>query len=325
MSVSAAPRRADTRAPLAARLARYQAERFPLAAFAPLIAAFTFASASYSRAVRRHSGMPGAEGFVSAPVLVTGIFTALVCFFLLRVLDEHKDAETDRRWRPELPVPRGLVTLAELRGTAAALALAALVANAVVAPVLLLPLLLFAAWATLMTREFFVRDWLRRHLGAYLVTHMLIMPILDAYTTGLDWLVAGHHPPAGLPWFLAATFANGVLVEIGRKLRAPAGEREGVDTYTHAWGVRAAPAAWLAVLLGAASVVTVAARYTGCAAASAAIVFPAAVLLAIPAIRFLATREDRAARAVETVSGLWGIVSYLTLGGLPLVLHAAGR
>lgn len=325
MNDSVAPRSPEPRAPLAARLVRYQAERFPLVAFAPLITAFTFASASYSRAVRRFSGMPNAAGIVSAPVLVTGIFTALVCFFLLRVLDEHKDAETDRRWRPELPVPRGLVTLGELRGVAAVLSLAVLVANAVVAPILLLALVLFAAWATLMTREFFVRDWLRRHLGIYLVTHMLIMPILDAYTTGLDWLVAGHHPPAGLPWFLAATFANGVLVEIGRKLRAPEGEREGVDTYTHAWGVRTAPAAWLAVLLGAATTVTIAARFTGCAAASAAIVFPAAVLLAIPAVRFLVTRDDRAARRVETVSGLWGIVSYLTLGGLPLVVRALGR
>lgn len=324
MSVSAAPRNPEPRASLGARLRRYQAERFPLAAYVPLIAAFTFASASYSRAVRRFSKMPDATGFVSAPILVTGIFTALVCFFLLRVLDEHKDAETDRRWRPELPVPRGLVTLGELRGVAAGVSLVALAANTAVAPVLLLPLLLFAAWATLMTREFFVRDWLRRHLGAYLVTHMFIMPILDAYTTGLDWLVAGHHPPSGLPWFLAATFANGVLVEIGRKLRAPASEREGVDTYTRAWGVRAAPAAWLAVLFGAATIVTIAARFSGCARASALIVFPAAVLLAIPAARFLATRDDRAARRVEIVSGLWGIVSYLTLGGLPLV-HAAGK
>ncbi len=269
--------------------------------------------------------MENAAGFVTAPVLVTGVFTALVCFFLLRVLDEHKDADSDRRWRSELPVPRGLVSLGELRAVTAGLALVALVANALVAPVLLLPLGLFAAWAALMTREFFVRDWLRRHLGAYLVTHMLIMPMLDAYTTGLDWLVAGHHPPAGLPWFLAATFANGVLVEIGRKLRAPASEREGVDTYTQAWGVRVAPVVWLATLAGAAIVVTIAARFSGCAAATAVVVFPAAALLAIPAMRFVVTRDDRAARRVEIASGLWGIVSYLTLGGLPLLAHGVGR
>lgn len=325
MSGSDAPRSPDRPAPLAARLWRYQAERFPLAGYAPLIAAFTFASASFSRTARRVAGLPGAEGTVGWPLLAVGTFTSLACFFLLRVLDEHKDADVDARWRPELPVPRGLVTLAELRVAGAALVAAVAAANALLAPVLLLPLLLVAAWAALMTKEFFVREWLRAHLGAYLVTHMLVMPMIDAYTTGLDWLVAGRHPPNGLPWFLAATFANGVLLEIGRKLRAPEAEREGVDSYTRAWGVRVAPLAWLGVLFAAAGVVTIAARSTGAAALSAAIAFPAAALLAIPAARFVATGEARAARSVELTSGLWGIVSYLTLGFAPMLARAIGR
>jgi 4-hydroxybenzoate polyprenyltransferase len=325
MNASDAPRRPERPAPLAARLWRYQAERFPLAGYAPLITVFTFASASYSRAARRFAGLPGAEGFIPWPLFAVGAFTSLVCFFLLRVLDEHKDADTDRRWRPELAVPRGLVSLAELRGLGGALLAIVVVANAFVASVMLLPLLLVTAWATLMTKEFFVREWLRAHLGAYLVTHMMIMPMIDAYTTGLDWWVAGRHAPSGLPWFLAATFANGVIVEIGRKLRAPASEREGVDTYTHAWGLRTAPLAWLAVLLGAAVVVTVAARSTGAAGLSAAIAFPAAAVLAFPAVRFLATGDDRAARQVELTSGLWGFVSYLTLGLGPTLARMLGR
>ena len=325
MNGSVAPPGPDRPAPLAARLWRYQAERFPLAGYAPLIAAFTLASVSYSRAARSHAGLPDAGGFVPWPLFAVGVFTSLACFFLLRVLDEHKDAEVDRRWRPELPVPRGLVTLRELRGVGAALVAAMLVANALLAPVLLLPLLLVAAWATLMTKEFFVREWLRAHLGAYLVTHMLVMPMIDAYTTGIDWLVAGRHAPEGLPWFLAATFANGVLVELGRKLRAPGDEREGVDSYTRAWGVRAAPVAWLAILFAAASVVTIAARSTGAAGLSAAIAFPAAALLAIPAARFVATGDGRAARQVELTSGLWGFVSYLTLGLGPALARLLQR
>jgi hypothetical protein len=312
-------------APLAARLWRYQAERFPLAGYGALIAAFTFASLAYSRAARRLAGQPGAAGFVPLRVFAVGACTSLVLFLLLRVLDEHKDADTDRRWRPELPVPRGLVSLGELRAAGAALGAAVLAANALLAPVLLLPLALFAVWATLMTREFFVRDWLRAHLGAYLVTHMLIMPMIDFYTTGLDWLRAGHHPPAGLPWFLAATFANGVLVEIGRKLRAPADERPGVDTYTRAWGLRRAPLAWIATALLAAGLVTTAARATGVAAWTAAVAFPAALLLTIPAARFVLAGDGRAARRVELASGLWGIVSYLTLGGLPWLAGVMGR
>jgi 4-hydroxybenzoate polyprenyltransferase len=321
MSGSAGPRSPERPRSLAGRLWSYQAERFPLAGYVPLIVSFALASASFSRAARQHQGQPGAGGFVAWPLLVTGAATSLTCFFLLRVLDEHKDSDLDRRWRPELPVPRGLVSLAELRAAAAVLVAIVLAANLLVAPVLLSPLLLVAAWMTLMTREFFVRDWLRAHLGAYLVTHMLVMPMIDAYTTGVDWLVARAPAPAGLAWFLAATFANGVLVEIGRKLHAPGSEREGVDSYTRGWGLRRAPLAWLAVLASAASCVTIASRAAGGAPLAAWIAWPAAALIAIPAVRFVASGEEHDARRIELVSGLWGFVSYLTLGASPWIVR----
>ena len=91
------------------RFGRYLAERFPLPAFVPLITMFTFSSAAYSRMAR------GAGGFIPWPLLAVGALTSLGFFFTLRVLDEHKDADVDRRFRPELPVPRGLVSLRELR------------------------------------------------------------------------------------------------------------------------------------------------------------------------------------------------------------------
>lgn len=306
------------RASLLRRLAAYQAERFPLASYVPLIAAFTFSSAAYSRLARRAAGTPEAEGFVPLRLYIVGALTSLTFFFALRVLDEHKDAEADRRFRPELPVPRGLVSLAELRAVGGAAVALVLVLNAIVAPVLLIPFALVTGWAALMTKEFFVRDWLRAHLGAYLVTHMLIMPMIDAYTTGLDWLVAGFGPPGSLPFFLGVTLANGSLVEIGRKLRLPDREREGVDSYTREWGPRGAPLAWLAVLLCSATFAWRAAFGSGFARETALVVFPTAAFAAIPALRFL-KRRDPAGRWVETTSGLWSIVTYLTLGAGPFV------
>ncbi|MGH7320149.1 MAG: hypothetical protein ACRELA_11070 [Candidatus Rokuibacteriota bacterium] len=314
----ATPAVAPRRGPRFRRLVAYQAERFSLAGYAPLIVAFTFSSAAYSRLARRAAGMPGAYGFVPWRLYAVGALTSLTFFFALRVLDEHKDAETDRRFRPELPVPRGLVSLAELRAVGAGAVALAVALNAVVAPVLLLPFGLVTVWATLMTKEFFVREWLRAHLGAYLVTHMLIMPMIDVYTTGLDWLVAGYGPPAGLPYFLGVTFANGCLVEIGRKLRLPERERDGVDSYTREWGLRVAPLAWIAILLASATLAWRAAFWTGAAPETALVVFPAAALAAIPAVRFLA-RRDPLGRVVEVTSGIWGIVTYLTLGAGPFL------
>src|SRR5437867_4310476 len=145
------------RGPLAIRFLTYQAERFPLLGLAPLVTLFTFSSAAYSRRAR------GFPGFVEPQVFVVGAFTAITIFFLLRVLDEHKDATVDRRYRPELPVPRGLISLGELRAIGAGAAAVALILNAVVAPILVTPLIVVAVWATLMTKEFFVPVWLRAH------------------------------------------------------------------------------------------------------------------------------------------------------------------
>src|SRR5258708_5451951 len=192
---------------LAVRLWIYQAERFPLARYVLLVAAFTFSSVAYSRLAR------GASGFIPWQRFAVGVLTSLTFFFWLRVLDEHKDAGTDRRYRPELPVPRGLVTLAELRLIGGAALVSMLALNALLAPVLLLPCLAVAIWAGLMTAEFFVREWLRSHPTAYLISHMAIMPMIDTYTTGMDWIVAGVRPPPGLVCFLIVTFLNGPLIE----------------------------------------------------------------------------------------------------------------
>jgi 4-hydroxybenzoate polyprenyltransferase len=307
------------RASLWARLEMYQAERFPLASYVPLVATFTFSAAAYSRLAR------GAPGFIPWPWFGVGVLTALVFFFMLRVLDEHKDAGTDRRYRPELPVPRGLVTLAELRWVGGGAMIAILALNALLAPVLLLPCLAIAVWAALMTREFFVREWLRAHPAAYLISHMAIMPMIDAYTTGLDWLAAGARPSRGLTCFLVVTFLNGTVIEMGRKFRVPETEREGVDTYTSAWGVRAAPAIWLAVLLAAAFTAWMAARYTGAGPLTAVVLVGLVPVTAFPAIRFLQAHSAARARNIEKASGLWTLASYLLLGSGPFAARWLGR
>lgn len=324
MSTRAAPPSTDTGprtgggAPLLRRLAAYQAERFPLAAYVPLITVFTFSAAAYSRLAR------GAPGFVPAGRFLVGALTALVFFFMLRVLDEHKDEGVDRRYRPELPVPRGLVSLGELRAVGGgALALVVLL-NALVAPVLLWAILAVAAWAALMTREFFVPRWLRAHMAAYLVTHMAIMPMIDGYTTGLDWLAEGADAPAGLGLFLLVTFLNGIVIEVGRKIRAPGGEREGVDTYTSAWGTRRAPLAWLATLAATALSAWLAARHVGIGGVAGAILAGAALATAAPALRFLRAPDARWAKGIETASGAWTIAMYLLLGAGPFVARWLG-
>jgi len=306
------------RDPLHLRLWQYQRERFPLAGYLPMVAVFTASAAAYSRLAR------DVTTWIPWDRYLAGAFTALVFFAWLRILDEHKDAAQDREARPELPVPRGLVTLGELRAAGLTMLVAALALNLLIAPVLLWAVAVVALYAALMTREFFVPDWLRARPTAYLVSHMMIMPLIDGYTTGLDWLAEGAPPPPGLWLFLTVTFLNGVIVEIGRKIRPRGGERPGVDTYTKAWGETAAPTVWLGVLTLTAGTTWLALRHVGGVPAEAALLFAFALLAAVPALAFLRTRDARWARRMELSAGLWTIAVYLLLGVGRFIAQAAG-
>ena len=325
---------------IASRLGAYQRERFPLAAYAPLVAVSAFAALAFSRALRGASPLPGA-----LQILVAGL-TMLALFFLLRVLDEHKDADHDARWRPELPVPRGLVSLRELRVAGAAAVGVVALANLAVHPALLLPLALAVAYAGLMAKEFFVPEWLRARPLAYLLSHMVIMPLVFLHASAVDWLTAGAaggaagaaraasaaglalpSPPEGLWILLAFAFADGLVIEIGRKLRSPAEEREGVDTYTAAWGLRRAVGTWLAAVgAGAALLVVAAVRLGGglLAVVVAGLMAGLAPVVALFAARLVRGAPGVSGKTMETASGLWVLVSYLLLATLPFLQHMGG-
>ena len=290
----------------------YQRERFPLLAHGPIIAAFSASGVSFSAALR------GAHG-PAVLTLVTAFASALCFFFQLRVADEIKDADEDARFRPYRPVPRGLVTLGELR----ALGLAAGAAQIVLAMVLdaRLLALLAAVWAymALMRAEFFAVDWLRHRPLTVLWTHMLVMPLIDLYVTACDWLPARSDVATGLRWFLVASFFNGIVVEIGRKLRAPEDEERGVETYSVLWGRGRAVGALLAVMAAAMTCAVLAANHVG-AARWVGVLLTVAWLVALSiGVAFARNPRQGSGRKLEAVAGAWTLVVYLSLGIAPWV------
>lgn len=295
------------RASVVRRLAAYTGERFPLPAYLPMILLAAFAALGFSRVARGVAGFPGWAAYATAA------FTLLAAFFALRVADEHKDAAVDRLTRPELPVPRGLVTLRELRIAAAVLGALAIFANLLLAPVLLAPLAVAAIWLALMTREFFAREWLRRQPALYLVSHMVIMPLLLLYATAVDWLAAGDGMPGAVWLLLAASYAAGLVLEVGRKIRAPEDERPGVDTYTATWGQQRALTVWLVSLVVSAALI--AAAGFAVAAWWGPLLAPLAALGAsTAALRFVGDTPPRGAgRAIEGASAAWILAAYALL------------
>jgi 4-hydroxybenzoate polyprenyltransferase len=117
-----------------------------------------------------------------------------------------------------------------------------------------------------------------------------------------------------------------MLIEIGRKLRAPGDEREGVDTYTDAWGLRVAPAVWLVLLAFAATLAIVALRHVGRSATLELVVLGIAfAFAAFQAIRFMRRPGTETSAAVDRASQLWMFATYLALGTLPFVVDRIAR
>jgi 4-hydroxybenzoate polyprenyltransferase len=297
----------------AERLWVYQRERFPLVGHGLLIGAFSFSAVSFSFLLRGGQGVPAISSVVVAFV------SSFFFFFQLRVADEFKDFEEDAQWRPYRPVPRGLITLREL----AMLAVAGGAIQAVLAAGfswrLVALLLLVWGYLALMTKEFFVRDWIQHRPITYLWTHMLVIPMADFYATACDWTRAGFAPPEGLFWFLAASFCNGVTLELGRKIRAPADEEEGVRTYSALWGCGRATAAWLGALGATGACAAAAALRTGFLGINASLFGGMLLLAAFFGAEFLKTPSSQRAKAIETFSGIWTLVMYFSLGLIPLL------
>jgi 4-hydroxybenzoate polyprenyltransferase len=299
----------------ASRFWTYQRERFPLATHGLVVLVLAAGGIGFSLLARGETWSAAAL----RPALVA-FGVALGAFFQLRVADEYKDFADDLRFRPYRPVPRGLVALHEL----AYLALAAGGVQIALTVWLRLSLLWFlgAIWLymALMRWEFFVHDWLRAHPIPYLLSHMVITPLIVLFITACDWHIAGSGWPPALGWFLAAAYANGVVFEIGRKVRAPEDEETGVETYTMLWGPRTAAAVWSAAVIGAGICAAVALwRVAAPRVALLAVGFLvvlAAVALAT-AIQFARSPVRRRAKRIERFSALWMLLLYVAFALMP--------
>lgn len=301
---------------LAMRLWHYQSERFPLGKHGIVIAAFSFCAVSLSSLLRGEVAWPEWQS------ALTAFLTLLGFFFQLRVADEYKDFAVDARYRPERPVPRGLVTLAELRNVALIVALVQLLLALWLEPWLLLPLGAVWGYMALMRFEFGVATWLQEHPLAYLASHMMIVPLIDFYATACDWLPSqsftDHGIPVGLSWFLAVSFFNGIVIEIGRKTWAPSQEREGVESYSSNWGIPQALLGWVGALLAALACALMLAALIDFFWPMLAIFSGLLALLLWYGYRFWASPTVSSAQLLETSSGLWVAGLYLILGVIPM-------
>ncbi|MBD2459434.1 UbiA family prenyltransferase [Oscillatoria sp. FACHB-1407] len=312
----------------------YQQERFPVIKNGLLIAIFSLSAVCYSVLLRERIFDPllaqrsrpiwELEGFSLWQTVGSGVIAFLVVFLFflqLRIADEFKDYEDDFRYRPYRPVPRGLVTLKELGRLAIAAAAIQLGLTIAVDPRLVLMLALVWGYMTLMTYEFFVPGWLKSHPPIYLISHMVIMPLIALYATACDWINGSWFAPPGVLWFLVVSFLGGIMLEIGRKIRAPKDEEKGVETYTALWGRQKAVMIWLGILWLLTLSTVIAAMHVRFTIPVILLMLLLLTIAVFVAWRFMVRPTTQSAKWVEQVSGVWSLVVYLSLGLLPLILR----
>ncbi len=303
-------------APLLKRLWLYQLERFNIFQNGLIIAAFTFSAVSYSRLSR------GEQSFIAWKDFLPGLYIVYTTFFLLRILDEHKDAQNDKAYRGYLPVPRGLVSLKELKVLGWILFASQLVVIALFQIPLWWLYAICIVYLLLMTVEFFIPEWLRDRPVWYMVSHMPIIPLVDLYSSGLDWKLgeAGFHNT--LLIFLGVSFFNGMVLEVGRKIRIPEHEEPGILTFSKTLGPK--QAAWLWILLLSVTfglaIWAIQAAELGWVSQGLLIFFYAATI--IPALLFIKKPRQKLEKYIENSAGLWTLFMYLILGGIPMLIAA---
>ena len=218
-------------APFARRLFAYLAERFPPLGYGVLIAAY-YSSNQFLARILTEPGRPMHYDVTT----VMGAVTLLCFFFHLRVFDEQKDYAEDVVHYPQRVLQSGLITLRDLKvlgGVAIAIEIVLSLWRGMPAFTAWLAAFLFSL---LMLKEFFVRDWLKRHFLLYATSHLLVMPLLALMIFSF---ATGRWPWEAPLWFGVYAWVGFFVTfnwEVSRKIRAPEDEIEGVETYTRVFG-----------------------------------------------------------------------------------------
>ena len=289
----------------------YQKERFPIIVNLILIATLSYATISYSRNL-----IDPERGVETIPFLAILVIT-FTTFFLIRLIDEFKDFEIDKKYRPHLPLQRGIVSLKTLKVIIIVLLLIQIFTIVFIIPQLWVFYLIVMSYLFLMSFEFFVSEKIEKLPIIYMVSHMIILPVIHLFISTGDWYINNNEPHWGLYLLLATAFFNGMVLEFGRKIKAK--ENEEHNSYTRKYGIKKTVAIWLSVLL-----ITLCFSIACCVIANYSIVsiiilIVFALICGIYGLKFIKNERLKEAKMIEKLSGGWTLIMYIVVGCTPQI------
>ncbi len=172
-------------------------------------------------------------------------------FLMVRIVDEFKDYEEDCKYRPYRPVPRGLIKLKELKILFIICIILQLILTITCSQNGILYLIILWVFFALMSKGFFIKKILDKHLLLEVTLDELILPIMILYLANfIPQIYLNYNSSADLTiansiifvdpnvWkILVMAYIISWIVEIARKIRCKEEEEEGVKTYTAILGI----------------------------------------------------------------------------------------
>ena len=205
----------------------YQKERFPVATYGLYILCLSFAAFFYNTKMLEIESNVG--------VFITMFVVAFLQFLMVRIIDEFKDYEEDKKYRPYRPVPRGLIKLKELRTLFVICIIIQFALTLIVNPFSLIFLLVLWIMFILMTKSFFMKKLVDKHILLEVALDEILLPTLMLYLSSFIKL------DITILWrLLLLSYVVSWIIEIARKVRCKKDEEKGVKTYTAVFGIQKA-------------------------------------------------------------------------------------
>ena len=269
----------------------YQKERFPIATYGLYIFSIVFGTFCFATESKNWI------------MLIPMFVVALLQFLMVRIVDEFKDFEEDSKYRPYRPVPRGLVSLKELGILGGICAIIQIGLTAILNLKGLIYLSLVWIFFAIMSKSFFIKKLVDKHILLEVTLDEFLMPILVLYLSTFVTTISVKLIP-----FLILSYLGSWIVEIARKVRCKEDEENGVKTYTAVFGIPKTTTIVVVLealimmmqyyILGTRYIIPILALY---------------VLINIPNLLFIIKENKKLAKMVGLLANMYLILVYISM------------
>jgi hypothetical protein len=243
--------------------------------------------------------------------LATGTFIVYSILLILRILDEHKDYQSDLIAHPKRVLQSGVVSLSDLRRLGLVFGLSCLTVVAVyfLKIEVLISGFFLVTWIVLMTAEFFIKNWISKRLLIYSLSHLLLSPLLIYFCATL----VGTQYNQYLVFMMLLSFFAAFSYEVARKSKGLDEQNPHELNYVGVYGSKTSMFLLFAVNLALiwSSIQLAYAFGTPLPVVLIAIYVLAFLASTLSCIAFIYQSSSRARKLNESISGLVGLIGFV--------------